>query len=232
MALKAKPLFFLALLLGLLIVPAALALTYTVENVFNINSSYITGILTNTSLSTISSAKFLAGILSDIGLSTFSINPFFGTPSSPGVFTLGIKTFFSGLTGPQPYTFNIAVFSGLSSSLANTLSVQAIGCTDASDSASCTPLSVISGGGGGAGGGGAVITPNLPPLMSWTIAFAIIGLPALLLASAAGLPGLFIGLILGIGLGVATNILPVWLIILLAMGLILLLASRWRGREE
>jgi hypothetical protein len=229
MALKAKPLFFLALLLGLLIVPAALALTYTVENVFNINSSYITGILTNTSLSTISSAKFLAGILSDIGLSTFSINPFFGTPSSPGVFTLGIKTFFSGLTGPQPYTFNIAVFSGLSSSLANTLSVQAIGCTDASDSASCAPLSVISGGGGG---GGAVIAPNLPPLISWTLAFAIIGLPALLLASAAGLPGLFIGLILGIGLGVATNILPVWLIILLGLGLILLLASRWRGREE
>jgi hypothetical protein len=230
MALKAKRLFFLALLLGLLIAPVALALTYTVENDFSINAQYILGKLTDMSQSTISSTKYLSGILSGVGMSTFSIKPFFGVLQSPGGFTLGITTFFSGLTGPSPYTFSIAVFSGLSSSLANTLSIVAISCTSADETAACAPLGA--GGGGGGGGGGAIITPNLPPLLSWTLAFAIIGLPALLLASAAGVPGLFIGLILGIGLGVATNILPVWLIILLALGLILLLASRWRSREE
>jgi len=96
------------------------------------------------------------------------------------------------------------------------------------------------GGGDGDGGGGdgrrngvdrGVIIPG-DRALSFALMLAIIGVPALLLASAAGPPGLFVGLLIGGAMAFIAGLLPLWLIVLLALAMIMLIAFMIRGRQE
>ncbi|MER3408463.1 MAG: hypothetical protein C4292_07075 [Nitrososphaera sp.] len=76
-----------------------------------------------------------------------------------------------------------------------------------------------------------IIIPGNPTL-SFALMLALIGTPALLLASAAGPPGLFVGLLIGGAMAFMAGLLPLWLIVLLALALITLIAFMIRSRHD
>jgi hypothetical protein len=86
------------------------------------------------------------------------------------------------------------------------------------------------GGGGGPlpGGPGWVYDPSFWNIM---IFFAIMLLPLLLLADRLGMPGALIGTGMGLALGVFIGVVPFWLIILVALGMLILLVFG-RGERE
>jgi len=85
---------------------------------------------------------------------------------------------------------------------------------------------------GDGGGGGRDIIIRGDPALSFALMLALIGVPALLLASAAGPPGLFVGLLIGGGMAFMAGLLPLWLIVLLGLAVITLIAFMIRSRHD
>jgi hypothetical protein len=87
------------------------------------------------------------------------------------------------------------------------------------------------GGGGGPmpGGPGWVYDPSFWNIL---IFFAIMLLPLLLLADRLGMPGALIGAGLGLALGIYIGVVPFWLIIIIALGMLIFLMFSRGGREE
>ncbi|MES4787704.1 MAG: hypothetical protein C4294_19980 [Nitrospiraceae bacterium] len=69
-------------------------------------------------------------------------------------------------------------------------------------------------------------------VLTFALMLALIGVPALVLASAAGPPGLFVGLLIGGAMAFMAGLLPPWLIVLLGLAMFTLIAFMKRGRQE
>ena len=79
------------------------------------------------------------------------------------------------------------------------------------------------------GGPGWVYDPSFWNIM---IFFAIMLLPLLLLADRLGMPGALIGAGMGLALGIYIGVVPFWLIILIALGMLIFLVFGRGGREK
>ena len=66
-------------------------------------------------------------------------------------------------------------------------------------------------------------------LTSWFVLFLVLFVPPAILGVMLGQSGLFIGLVLTMGVGAYTHIIPYWLIFLLGMALVILLYERFKG---
>jgi len=209
----------------------AVATTWTQTNIYHINAGTFTDHLIN-NIYDITSNIYSGKVINNIYQITSNI--YSGKVQSlvPHININGVF----GLIAQNVEHIGAQIYAK-GARLAGTFVVQALAvtCQLVGNSYQCSvmlPTSSSGGGGGGGGGGGSVVTVGLPPLLSWTISFAIVSLPALFLAFFAGPAGLFIGLILGIGIGASTGLLPGWLVIVLGLGMILLIAFRIRGGER
>ena len=66
-------------------------------------------------------------------------------------------------------------------------------------------------------------------LTSWFVLFLVLFVPPAILGVMLGQSGLFIGMILTMGVGAYTGLIPFWLIFLLGMALVILLYERFKG---
>lgn len=73
-----------------------------------------------------------------------------------------------------------------------------------------------------------IIISNLTILLALTL----IGVFALLLARAAGIAGLFVGLVIGAAMAFIANLIPLWLLILISVSMLTLTGFALWGRSE
>lgn len=73
-----------------------------------------------------------------------------------------------------------------------------------------------------------IIISNLTILLALTL----IGVFALLLARAAGVAGLFVGLVIGAAMAFIANLIPLWLLILISVSMLTLTGFALWGRSE
>lgn len=125
---------------------------------------------------------------------------------------------------------NITMFKNLHADYVYCSSIGIIIGSATSSSIPCAPGGGGRGGGGGGGGGGNIIIPG-SAMLSFATTLALVGIPVLLLAAVAGPAGLFIGILIGGGMAFMANLLPTWLIIMLALAAIMLIALMMRRKE-
>lgn len=71
------------------------------------------------------------------------------------------------------------------------------------------------------------LSGSILAIVSFLVLFLLIGVPAFLLGVKAGLPGLIVGAILGLGIGVLAGLVPFWFIFLVGLGTVTALLM-WR----
>lgn len=71
------------------------------------------------------------------------------------------------------------------------------------------------------------LSGSMLTIISFLVLFLLIGVPAFLLGVKAGLPGLIVGAILGLGIGVLAGLVPFWFIFLVGLGTVTALLM-WR----
>jgi hypothetical protein len=81
------------------------------------------------------------------------------------------------------------------------------------------------------GGGGGLTVPDTTGALNYGMGLAItfliplllVAAPAMILGAAVGMPGIFIGLLLGLGVGGISGIVPLWMVIFIVFAMFLVL---------
>jgi len=206
----------LLLALVLLIAGAALAVSYTSNITFNITLNIIISKLKYAASYSSTLGLFLSK-LQQIGAYTISLGITIGQKLSLAPYTISLGLMMGKVLPTASYSSSLSLILGASKSLAPYSIRIGICCNFSAPPPGEDTQSVIIRG---------------SPTLSFALMLAIIGVPALLLASAAGPPGLFVGLLIGGGMAFMAGLLPLWFIVLLGLAVITLIAFMIRSRHD